>query len=171
MIALFFRRKGESPMGHTTGRSALAIILFLVAVLPVSALDIEAIDKVSVLMPKSKVVAIMGQPDATEDVVPGLKAEMYRLTDTGPMKGAGCLYDENQNLAGQVFIFEGNVAHEAAERIKKNGFTLDQESKKALRLSGRDDDTGQPIVVVILEEHGLTSIMTFEKGFYDRQTK
>ncbi len=158
-------------MGQTIRRAVLAVLLLMAATLPVTAVEIEAVDKVSVLMPKSNVVAILGQPDATAELRPGLRAEMYRLSDTGPMKGTGCLYDENQSLTGQVFIFEGNVAREAAERIKANGFTVDQESKTSFRLSGKDDDTGQPIVVVVLEEHGLTSVMTFEKAFYDRQIK
>ena len=41
----------------------------------------------------------------------------------------------------------------------------------SFRLSGKDDDTGRPIVVTIGENNDLTTVMTFEKGFYDRRVK
>ncbi len=60
---------------------------------------------------------------------------------------------------------------EAAEHLKKLGFTVMEEHGGTLRLLGKDDDTGQPIVVNIALNNGLTVITTFEKGFYDRRVK
>ena len=135
------------------------------------AVDINALDQVSVLMTKSKVLSLLGMPDDVGKAGNGLEMDIYRVNDVSPMIGAGCIYEDNQRLAGQAFIFQGEMSREAAERLKKHGFIVTEEKETAFRLLGKDDDTGQPLVVSITLNNGLTIVTTFEKGFYDRQVK
>jgi hypothetical protein len=135
------------------------------------AVDINALDQVSVLMTKSKVLSILGMPDDVGEAGNGLEMDIYRVNDMSPMVGAGCIYEDNQRLAGQAFIFQGEMGREAAERLKKHGFIVTEEKGGTFRLLGKDDDTGQPLVVNITLNNGLTIVMTFEKGFYDRRVK
>ena len=136
------------------------------------AVDLAALDRVSILMPKSKVLSILGPPDDVGDIGHKLKADIYRVpADMAPMVGAGCVYDEKQILAATAFIFEGDVGKESANRIKEAGFTYIGEKDGARRLAGKDDDTGIPVVVTVVENGGLTTVITFEKGFYDRNVK
>ncbi len=133
--------------------------------------DVEALDRVNVLMPRTKVVSILGVAQEASHLGGGLIAETYRVTDTGVMAGAGCVYDETHHLAATAFIFHGTVALEVARLMQEREFSLMEDKDGAIRLSGKDDDTGQPIVVVIIEDGGYTTVMTFEKGFYDKRTK
>jgi hypothetical protein len=136
------------------------------------AVDLEALDRVSILMPKSKVLAILGPPDEVGDIGHKLEADIYKLPDKmAPMIGAGCVYDDQQILAATAFIFQGAVGKETASRIKGAGFTSIGEKDGANRLAGKDDDTGLPVVVTVVENAGLTTVITFEKGFYDRNVK
>jgi hypothetical protein len=43
------------------------------------AVDIDTLDRISVLMPKSEVIAILGPPDDVLDVGAGLQAEVYKM--------------------------------------------------------------------------------------------
>lgn len=131
------------------------------------AIDIDALDKVSVLMTKSEVKALIGEPHHNNDMILGLTAEVYEVEGLDPMIGAGCIYEDDK-LTGQAFIFEGSSAAEALERMKMHGFTHFKTRDGVSRLLGEDDDTGAPIVVVILEEGGWTKIITFEKEFYEK---
>ncbi|MCX5815559.1 MAG: hypothetical protein NTX75_04860 [Proteobacteria bacterium] len=135
------------------------------------AVDINALDQVSVLMTKSKVLSLLGMPDDVGEAGNGLEVDIYRVNNISPMVGAGCIYEDNQRLAGQAFIFQGEMGKEAAERLKKHGFTVTEEKEGAFRLLGKDDDTGQPLVAYITLNNGMTVIMTFEKDFYDRRVK
>jgi hypothetical protein len=146
------------------------IMIFMLANTAI-AVDINALDRVSVLMTKPNVLSLLGAPDNVIDVGSGLKADIYKLNNMEPMVGAGCIYEDDQRLAGQTFIFQGEMDKEAAEHLKKLGFTVMEEHGGTLRLLGKDDDTGQPIVVNIALNNGLTVITTFEKGFYDRRVK
>ena len=55
--------------------------------------------------------------------------------------------------------------------MKTHGFIHYKTKDGVDRLLGKDDDTGAPIVVVILEESGLTTVITFEKTFYENTLK
>jgi hypothetical protein len=151
----------------------MILLIFLIGMTAVSswAVDVESLDRVSVLMSKSKVVSILGTPDEVGDIGPLLKADIYKVSDEGPLIGAGCVYDEKQILAATAFIFRGNVGKEAANRIKEDGFAFLDDKNGTIRLTGKDDDTGLPIMVTVSENGGLTTVMTFEKGFYDRTVK
>ena len=144
------------------------IMIFMLATAAI-AIDINTLDRVSVLMTKSKVLSILGAPDNVIDVGNGFKADIYMLSNMEPMVGAGCIYSDDQRLAGHAFIFQGEMDREAAERLKEHGFIVMDEKGGTLRLFGKDDDTGQPIVVSIALNNGLTIITTFERGIYDRR--
>lgn len=146
------------------------IAFFLVTDISV-AFDIKMLDRVSVLMPKSKVLAILGQPDEIGKLGSGLKADIYKVSKMDPMVGTGCIYDDDQYLKGQAFIFKGNIGKQVAEQIKACGFMLLEEKESFFLLSGKDDDTGRSIMVTVVEDGGLTTVVTFEKGFYDQRVK
>lgn len=132
------------------------------------AVDIDALDKVSVLMTRSKVHSHLGKPDEVIELGKGLKAEIYKNTKTESMVGAGCIYQDNGQLVGQAFVFRGIVNKEAAERLTKHGFVELENTEGASRLAGKDDDSGRPLIAHITSNNGMTVIMTFEKEFYDR---
>ena len=147
------------------------LVMFFMVVCTATAIDINALDMVSVLMNKSKVHSILGTPDEIDELKGDLKVELYRINNAVPLVGAGCIYGENQQLVGQAFVFQGEMGKEAADKLKKNGFTITEEKKGAFRLLGKDDDTGHPVMVHIVLNNNLTVIMTFEKDFYDRRVK
>jgi hypothetical protein len=151
-----------------TGTIIFGILLFGMLAGTAMAVDIQTLDKVSVLMSKADVHTLLGNPDEVVELGNGLNAEIYKVTSMEPMVGAGCLYQADQRLAGQAFVFQGKVDKVAAERLQKLGFTVLEDSEGAFRLLGKDDDTGQPLVATITLNNGMTVIMTFEKGFYDR---
>ncbi|MCX5813701.1 MAG: hypothetical protein NT178_14315 [Proteobacteria bacterium] len=146
------------------------VVLFMV-VCTAMAIDIDTLDRVSVLMSKSKVHSLLGTPDEIDELKGDLKVEVYRVNNMDPMVGAGCIYEKDQQLVGQSFVFQGEMGKEAADRLKKNGFIITEEKEGTFRLLGKDDDTGNPLMVHIILNNGLTVIMTFEKDFYDRRIK
>ena len=148
----------------------IAAVMLLALAGAAMAVDIDTLDRVSVLMPKSEVIAILGPPDDVLDVGAGLKAEVYKVEGIEPMMGTGCIYDGDR-LAGQSFMFAGEMTAGAAERLKKHGFALLEEKNAAYRLLGNDDDTGRVFMVHVFSEMGMTIVMTFEKEFYDRHNK
>jgi hypothetical protein len=152
-------------------KSMTVAVLIVLTVVAVHAADIDALDRVSVLMPKSAVLSILGKPDSAHETAGGLKIDLYTLADTNPLAGAGYFYDSDSRLGGHAFIFRGNVARIAADRLREHGFTLLDEATETYRLAGKDDDTGSPIVVTISEHADLTTITTFDKGFYDRRVQ
>ena len=137
---------------------------------PARAVDLDRLDKVSVLMSRPEVIALLGEPDHDVDIILGLNSEVYEVEGSGPLVGIGCIYDEDQ-LVGQAYVFKGASATAAMERLKGHGFIHYATTDGVTRLLGRDDDTGAPLVVVILEEGGWTKVITFEKGFYERALK
>lgn len=168
--ATFFR-KGDLFMKKQRWLILLLVLIGMAAGTS-WAVDLAALDRVSILMPKSKVLSILGPPDEVGDIGHKLKADIYKLTDAmAPMIGAGCVYDEKQILAATAFIFEGAVGKDTASRIKEAGFTYIGDKDGAARLAGKDDDTGLPVVVTVVENGGLTTVITFEKDFYDRNVK
>ncbi|MHB8771074.1 MAG: hypothetical protein ACYC7J_08765 [Syntrophales bacterium] len=151
--------------------SIAAVMLVIAAAAAAEAANIEAMDRVSVRMPKSAVVSILGTPASTHEMAEGLKIDLYTPIDTPHLVSAGYLYEEDGRLGGHAYVFQGNVARQAAARLKEHGFTLREERAGTFRLSGKDDDTGAPVVVTIGEQADLTTVLTFEKGFYDRRVQ
>ena len=156
--------------------AGMIMILFFFMSTTAMAVDIAALDRVSVLMAKQKVISILGAPDETGTVSMGLKADIYKVAgapkgSVGSMLGAGLVYDTNSILKGQALMFDGRVARQSAEHMKMIGFTLAEEKDNSFRLLGKDDDSGLPIVALVFEKDEMTTIMTFEKEFYDRITK
>ena len=147
-----------------------AAVFFLVTNVA-TAFDIATLDAVSVLMPKAKVLSLLGKPDEIGSLGKGLKAEIYKVEKMGPMVGTGCIYDDGQYLKGQAFIFKGSIGKQTAGQIEKCGFAMMAKKENLFLLSGKDDDTGLPIIVTVLEDGGMTTVVTFEKDFYDRRVK
>lgn len=148
-------------------------MLFMVAILSVlatgvraGATDVTTMDKIHVLMDKSQVIALMGQPHETDELPAGLKMEVYRI-EAAPLMGAGFIYDEKQRLAGQAYIFHGHMAKEAAAHLKKVGFVVLEKSQGLYRLEGKDDDTDIPLIATISEVGDVTTLIAFEKTFYE----
>jgi hypothetical protein len=148
----------------------ITVGILLVSMLAGTALavDIQTLDRVSINMTRTEVLSHLGKPEQVVDAGNGLTADIYPVANLEPMVGTGCIYHENQRLAGQAFVFQGKVDREAAERLKKHGFTVMEDTEGAYRLLGKDDDSGHPLVAHIVLTNGMTVIMTFEKGFYDR---
>jgi hypothetical protein len=135
------------------------------------AIDIHTLDRVSVLMTKTAVLALLGKPDDVVTIGSGMKAEIYRVNDMAPMVGVGCVYEEDQRLVGQAYIFQEEMGKDVAERLRQLGFTVLEDSGGVYRLVGKDDDTSQPVVVHISPANGATAVVTFEKGFYERRVQ
>ena len=135
------------------------------------AFDMTSLDRVAVSMPKSAGILLLGKPDEEGKLKDGLEVDLYKANAMSPMMGIGCIYEDNQRLAGLSFIFQGEMGRQAVEMLQQDGFTLTEEKGDMFRLLGKDDDTGQPLVVQIFQGGGLTVVMTFEKGFYDWHVK
>lgn len=133
-----------------------------------NAAQLADLDRVSVLMAKPAVVTILGQPDTLTDLG-GLAVELYLVHQAEPLVSVGYFYEENQILAGYSLIFRGDVIAETAARLKSHGFKTVEQHTDYLRLQGNDDDTGHPIVVTISRLDTLTTVTTFEQGFYQRR--
>jgi hypothetical protein len=149
--------------------AAFGIIMILTSCSIALAFDLDTLDRVAVQMSKSEVLALLGNPDEVDDLGGGLQVDVYRVDNMDPMVGTGCIYGDDRRLAGQSFIFQGEMGKQTAKRLQEDGFQLTEEKGDTFRLFGNDDDTGKPIVVHILQRSGMTVVMTFEKGFYDRR--
>ena len=154
-----------------TALTIIAIAAFFLITDISAAFDIKTLDAVSVLMPKSKVHSLLGRPDEIGNLGKGLKVEIYKVSKMDPMVGTGCIYDDDQYLKGQAFIFKGSISKQTAEQIKECGFVFVEKRENFFLLAGKDDDTGQPIMVTVTEDGGMTTVITFEKGFYDKRVK
>lgn len=135
------------------------------------AVDIDTLDRVSVRMPRSEVTALLGTPDEVAELADGMAAEIYRVTGHPPLVGTGCIYGDDRRLVGQSFILQGELGSAAAGRLTQLGFTVLDSSEGHVRLVGRDDDTGHPLVARISHEHGMTVVTTFDKAFYDLKAR
>lgn len=144
-----------------------AIFLFIF-VCTASATDLRSLDRISVLMPKSQVLSILGAPDKVTDMG-GLMVDLYMVHQAAPLESAGYFYEKDLVLAGHTFIFKGNVGAQTATRLMAHGFTIQEEKGEYIRLSGKDDDTGRPVIVTISRMDDLTTVTTFAKEFYERR--
>lgn len=153
------------------------ILSFFVAILLtfwasiVLAVDVATLDKVSVLMTRDKVLAILGKPAEKTVLSGGLAAEIYSVSDAHPLIYAGLIYDAKNILVGQSLVFQGQARKDIVERLKQQGYTLLPNTGDSARLAGFDDDTGRPLVVVIEHHENLTTITTLEKVFYEQYVK
>jgi len=134
------------------------------------AMDMETLDRVAVLMPKAKVRLLIGDPDQYVQVG-NLEVELYRLRNMNTLIGTACIYEDKERLVGQIFFFDGKGSNIAVERLIKNGYTLLEAKESSKILTGKDDDTGRPLMAFVFENSGMTVVMTFEKSFYDRKIR
>jgi len=151
-------------------RAIFGIIIAIALTSSAIAVDIETLDRVSVLMPKSKVRLLIGNPDQYV-YVGNLEVELYQLRNMNTLIGTACIYEDKERLVEQIFFFDGKGYNIAVERLIKNGYTLLEAKESSSSLTGKDDDTGQPLMAFIFENSGMTVVMTFEKGFYDRKIR
>lgn len=152
-----------------TGTIGMLMVLMIAGT--AAAVDIRTLDRVSVLMPKTGVLALLGAPEEVMTLGMGLEAEIYRVSDMDPMVGVGCIYEDDQRLVGLAYVFRSEMEKEAVVQLRQLGFTVLDEEGGACRLLGKDDDTGQPLVVIVSIDNGMTIFTSFEKGFYDRRVK
>jgi len=160
----------ESEMKKFTAAIAAMMIIMMTSGLAM-AFGIATLDKVSVHMTRAQVIALLGTPDQMDKTDGGLQVEVYKVKDADPLVGAGCIYDDDGRLAGQTFIFRGEMSRDASARLQRLGFVVTEAKEDTFRLLGKDDDTGRPLVVHIGHSDGLTVVTTFAKDFYDRQVK
>ena len=150
-----------------------AAIMIIITIIMVSgtamALGLAALDKVSVHMTRAEVVALLGPPEHTDTILGGLQVEVYKVDNADPLVGTGCIYDDEGRLAGQTFLFRGEMSRDASARMQQLGFVVTEAKEDTARLLGKDDDTGHPLVVHIGNNNGLTVVTTFAKDFYDRR--
>ena len=150
--------------------TALMIIITIIMVSGTAmAFGIAALDKVSVHMTRAEVVALLGSPLQIDKGADGLQVEVYKVDNADPLVGTGCIYDDEGRLAGQTFIFRGEMSRDASARMQQLGFVVTEVKEDTFRLLGKDDDTGHPLVVHIGHSNGLTVVTTFSKDFYDRR--
>jgi len=157
-------------MKKLTAAMAAMIMMIMTSGLAM-AFGIATLDKVSVHMTKAQVVALLGTTDRTDKAAGGLQVEAYKVENAEPLVGAGCIYDDDRRLAGQTFIFQGEMGRDAAGRLRQLGFVITEEKEGTFRLLGKDDDTDRPLVVHIGHSDGLTVVTAFDKAFYDRRVK
>ena len=147
------------------------LLLLICWAVAAHAVDIAAIDKISVLMPREKVITILGAPAEKTVMANGLIVEIYPASNALPLIHTGCIYDSKKNLVGQSFVFFGNTGDEILQRLKVHGYVPLQQEGGFRRLAGFDDDTGRPVILVIEHHENLTTITTFEKNFYEGLTR
>lgn len=150
--------------------SILVLILTLVATTAAFAVDIDSLDKVSILMPKPEVLSILGEPDETVTHASGLRVKVYKVKDAFPLSHFGSIFQDGF-LIGQSFVFHGRSADEITDRLQKHGFVPMLPRTGPQRFTGLDDDTGRPLVAVIEEGEHMSTITTFEKQFYKAQVE
>lgn len=143
-------------------------MLLLLSVSCAYAVDIAALGRVSVLMQKSEVLKLLGEPDKVADM-DDLTVDMYMVQDAAHFVSAGYFYENSLVLAGYSYVFRSNIAIQAVNRMKSRGFDVLDKKRDYIRLAGKDIDTGRPIIVTITDMDYLTTITVFEKGFYERR--
>lgn len=150
----------------------LAIAVFfalMISITPARAITLDDLDKVIVLTPKSTIISLLGQPHHTGEFMKGLEADIYVIEGVTPLIGKGCIYGQNDILKGHALVFEGAMGRQTYERMLVNGFKLIKEQDGTYTMLGADDDTGIPIIVTIIEDENLTTVITFEKEFYEKE--
>lgn len=155
-------------------KEKIFILITLLVVFPAVAayaIDIVALDKVSVLMSREKVLMILGEPVEKVKSVNGLTVELYQVANALPLISAGCIYDSKENLIGQSFVFQGKIEKDIINRLMIRGYISLPVKDNLSRLAGFDDDTGRPLVAVIGRHENLTTITTLEKIFYESRVK
>jgi len=150
---------------------AVALLIIIAGAGAALAVDIAALDRVSVLMEKAQVVSLLGNPDEVTGAEHGLQAEIYGVEGMAPLVGTGCIYQDGRLLVGQSFLFQGELDKVVADRLMHLGFTMQEDPAGGFRLLGKDDDTGSPLVAHVTRRNGMTIVTTFEKGFYDRMVR
>ena len=132
--------------------------------------DLEALDRISVGMPRADARTLLGAPSQVGELDPGLISEIYRseALGDGGLRATALLYDASGTLVGQQLIFEGAPGSTLAELLIERGYRTIEgaQADRSLRLSGYDDDTSRPQIVDIAEQPDYTVVTIFERRFH-----
>jgi hypothetical protein len=133
------------------------------------ALDLPTLDKVAVMMSLDEVRKIAGAPDETTRVEPEFTLATWTMTDAPGMAAAGGIFDARNVLIAQVYVFAGETGAQALASLREFGFKVVENPDGTVRLYGRDDDTGRPLVVVIDQQPETTTVYAYEQGEYEKR--
>jgi hypothetical protein len=137
---------------------------------PACALDLPTLDKVSVMMSLEQVRQIAGAPDELARVDPEFTLATWTMTDAPGMAAAGGVFDGRNVLIAQAYVFAGETGAQALASLRELGFKVVENPDGTVRLYGKDDDTGRPLIVVIDEQPATTTVYAYEQGEYERRS-
>lgn len=153
------------------GRRGHGVVFFSLALAATGALalDLPTLDKISVMMSRDQVRHIAGPPDQAAALAPNLTLETWKMSATPGMVAAGGIFDARGALIAQAYVFAGETGHVALDSLRKFGFRIVKGEDGVTRLYGADDDTGQPLVVIIDERPDLTTVFAYEQREYEKR--
>ena len=133
------------------------------------ALDLPTLDKVAVLMSLDEVRQIAGAPDEVNRVEPEFTLATWTMTDAPGMAAAGGIFDGRNVLIAQVYVFAGQTGAQAFASLREFGFKVVENPDGTVRLYGKDDDTGRPLVVLIDEQPATTTVYAYAQEEYEKR--
>lgn len=134
------------------------------------ALDLPTLDKLSVMMSRDQVRYIAGQPDEALQLAPDLTLETWRMTNAPGMIAAGGIFDRRSALIALAYVFAGETGELAINTLRELGFRVEKGADGVTRLSGPDDDTGRPLIVVIDERPPTTTVFAYDQREYETRS-
>lgn len=148
----------------------LVIVSLLWLTHTAQAVDLAAVDKVSVMMPREQVEALLGKANDSRKNALDLLLETYAVANAAPLSRVGFVYDERQILVGQSYVFDGDVVATVHAQLLDSGFTLLSAGQMTRRFSGFDDDTRLPVVAVVEAHPEVTTLTVFYRPFHDARS-
>ena len=134
-----------------------------------AALDLRALDKMSVMMSLDQVRYVAGPPDEMSRMAPDLTLATWKMTGAPGMIAAGGIFDGRNALIAQAYVFAGEGGAEALASLRGFGFKAVDSADGVTRLYGPDDDTGRPLVVLVDERPETTTVFAYEQREYEKR--
>jgi hypothetical protein len=150
-------------------RGMLAALGLALAADPALALDLPTLDRISVMMSLDQVKQVAGAPDAQARVEPEFTLATWTMQNTPGMVAAGGIFDRRQALIALSYVFAGHTAEQALASMRGFGFRVVDNPDGSVRLYGKDDDTGRPLVVVIDEQPDTTTVYAYDQAEYEKR--
>jgi hypothetical protein len=147
----------------------IAVVAAAVCVPQAAALDLATLDKISVMMSRDQVRYIAGPPEAAASIAPDLTLETWNMTGAPGMIAAGGIFDARAALIALAYVFAGETGGVALDSLRKFGFKVEQGKDGVTRLYGPDDDIGRPLVVIVDERPGVTTVYAYEQREYEKR--
>jgi hypothetical protein len=164
-------RFARTPCFRSSCRWARLVVLAIGSFASVAAaLDLPTLDKVSVMMTLDQVRQIAGAPDEAVRVEPEFTLATWTMADVPGMVAAGGIFDGRNVLIAQAYVFAGETGAQALASLREFGFKVVENPDGTVRLYGKDDDTGRPLVVVIDEQPATTTVYAYEQGEYEKRS-